>query len=87
MDWIIAIASSAANGVVINRFFGSEDEVKALLIELVTEDKANDLEAFDYGAEDVFDIEDTGIELNAYAVYSSYHIDYTAKRFCDVEFL
>lgn len=82
MDWIIAIASSAINGVVINRFFGTEEEVKALLVELATED-----ETFEYGTEDVFDIEDTGIELNAYAVCSSYRINYTAKRFCDVEFL
>lgn len=86
-DWIIAISSSESNGVVISRFLGTEDEAKALLVDLVKKDKENDPDAFDYGTEDVSEVDDTRIELNAYAVYSTYHVDYTAKKFCDVEFL
>lgn len=32
-DWIIAIANSDSDGVTIRRFFGTEDEVKSLLME------------------------------------------------------
>lgn len=31
-DWIIAIANSDSDGVTIRRFFGTEDEVKSLLM-------------------------------------------------------
>lgn len=87
MDWIIAIASSAANGVVISRFWGTEREARELLVKLVAMDKAEDIDAFNYGTEVVSDVDDTGIGLYAFAVYEHYHIDYVAKKFCDVEFL
>lgn len=32
-DWSIAIANSDSDGVTIRRFFGTEDEVKSLLME------------------------------------------------------
>lgn len=48
-DWIIAIANSDSDGATIRRFFGTEDEVKILLVSLVEEDKENDEECYDYG--------------------------------------
>lgn len=86
-DWIIAIANSAVNGVIICRFRGTDDEVKEKLLELLNQDKENDEEAFDYGTEDIESIDITGKEYNAYAIYSEYHIDYTAKCWCDVDFV
>lgn len=86
-DWIITIANTAVDGTIINRFRGSETEVKEKLLELLNNDKKNDDEMFDYGTDSVDEVEDTGTELNAYATYNDYHIDYTAKRFCEIDFI
>lgn len=85
-DWIIAIANSAVDGVVIYRFFGDRHEVKEKLLELLNNDKKNDVDMFEYGTESVDEVEDTGFyDLNAYATYCDYHIDYTAKEFCEID--
>lgn len=76
--WVIGIANSEADGVRINNFYGTTDEVKKLLIRLVNTDKENDEENFEYGTETTDEIGDELNELNAYATYSDYHIDYTA---------
>ena len=61
--------------------------IKRALVELALEDKGNDEESFDYGTDDVSDVVETVdgeinevTELNAYNVFSDYHIDYTAQR-------
>ena len=70
----------------------SVDQIKRALVELALEDKANDEEGFDYGTDDVSGVDETvdvGInevtELNAYNVFSDYHIDYTAKRLDSIQ--
>lgn len=80
-DWIISIANSEADGVTIRRFFGSEEEVKELLVCLVREDKENDEFSYAYGTESVSDIDSDGFgRFDAYGTYSSYHIDYSAEE-------
>lgn len=80
-DWIIAIANSDSDGVTIRRFFGTEDDVKSLLVSLVAEDKENDEEGYDYGTESVDEVEADGIgRFDAFATYSTYHIDYSAEE-------
>ena len=66
---------------------GNVDQIKRALVELALEDKGNDEESFDYGTDDVSDVVETVdgeinkvTELNAYNVFSDYHIDYTAQR-------
>lgn len=83
-DWIVTISSSEADGIVLNRFHGTKNEVKSLLMDMINHDKSNDEDSFDYATEDIADIEDDGKELNAYATYSDYHIDYTAIKTCDI---
>ena len=41
-DWVIAVANSEADGVTINRFYGTEQEVRTLLVRMVQEDREND---------------------------------------------
>ncbi len=85
-DWIIAVSNSKADGVVINRFYGTEQEVKELLIRMVQEDRENDEESFECSTEEPEDVEDCGSgTLNASATYTHYHIDYTAKEWAYVE--
>lgn len=85
-DWIIAVANSDADGVVINRFYGTEEEVRTLLVRMVQEDRENDEENFEYGTEEPEDVENSGSgTLNASATYAHYHIDYTAKEWAYVE--
>lgn len=63
--------------------FGKSESEKANALE----DKSNDKESFDYGTEDISDVDETVdnktnevTALNAYNVFSDYHIDYTAQR-------
>lgn len=86
-DWIIAISNSAIDGVEIYRFRGTDDEVKEKLLKLLNQDKKNDEDAFDLGTDSVDNIDATSTEYNAFSIYSDYHIEYTAKRWYDVDFL
>lgn len=85
--WIIAIGNTEADGVRMLYTIGSVDQIKRALVELALEDKANDGDSFTYGTDDVSNVAETVdvktsevTELNAYNVFSDYHIDYTAKR-------
>lgn len=85
--WIIAIGNTEADGVRMLYAIGSVDQMKRALVELALEDKGNDEESFNYGTEDISEITETidanineVTELNAYNVFSDYHIDYTAQR-------
>ena len=85
--WIIAIGNTEADGVRMLYAIGSVDQIKRALVELALEDKSNDEESFNYGTEDISDVEETADSktnevtvLNAYNVFSDYHIDYTAQR-------
>ena len=71
---------------------GSVDQMKRALVELALEDKGNDEESFNYGTEDISEITETidanineVTELNAYNVFSDYHIDYTAQRLDSIQ--
>lgn len=86
-DWIIAVANSDCDGVTIRRFFGTEDDVKNLLICLVKEDKENDDNSYDNGTESAAEVESDRIgRFDAYATYSDYHIDYSAEAFSNLCF-
>ena len=85
--WIIAIGNTEADGVRMLYAIGSVDQIKRALVELALEDKSNDEESFDYGTEDISDVDETVdskmnevTARNAYNVFSDYHIDYTAQR-------
>ena len=85
--WIIAIGNTEADGIEMLYMIGDVDQIKRALVELALEDKGNDEESFNYGTEDisgVAEIVDNKTNevtaLNAYNVFSDYHIDYTAQR-------
>lgn len=91
-DWIIAVSSSEADGIDIYRFRGDDQEVKKKILELLRQDKKDDREnhdesTFDYGTTNLQSIEVTDTGYYAYAIYEEYHIDYVAKRWCDVDFI
>lgn len=90
--WIIAIGNTEADGVRMLYAIGSVDQIKRALVELALEDKGNDEESFNYGTEDISDVTETidanineVTELNAYNVFSDYHIDYTAQRLDSIQ--
>lgn len=90
--WIIAIGNTEADGVRMLYAIGSVDQMKRALVELALEDKGNDEESFNYGTEDISEITETidanineVTELNAYNVFSDYHIDYTAQRLDSIQ--
>ena len=85
--WIIAIGNTEADGIEMLYMIGDVDQIKRALVELALEDKDNDEKSFDYGTEDISDVDETVdnktnnvTALNAYNVFSDYHIDYTAQR-------
>ena len=80
-DWIIAVANTEADGAVLYRFNGTEDQTKKMLVRLIKEDRSNDRERFDCGTLTSKEIDlQFGKKLYGYAVYSDYHIDYTAEK-------
>lgn len=86
IDWIIAECCSEADGAELRRFFGSEAEVRMLLLQLVRESRENDPDSYDNGTESE---EEVGSYcsgwLNAYASFSSYHVDFTAVLFANMK--
>lgn len=86
-DWIIAIGNTEADGIRILHIKGTVEQAKETLMEFVDQDRCEDEEGFNYGTEDISQIEEITpfdqiepTEMNAYSVYSDYHIDYTASR-------
>lgn len=82
-EYVIAICNTEADGIVIDRFFGTKEEVKKYLFSLVLEDRELDedmLEDDFSNTSSIDDIEETVAgELNAYNSFANYHIDYTAR--------
>lgn len=85
--WIIGIANSESERVVIQQVLGTLNEVKNHLVNLIKEDRKNDEENYDFGSDDVDDIEEYYVDnddsnkiyqLEGFATYLEYHINYTA---------
>lgn len=85
--WIIGIANSESERVVIQQVLGTVGEVKNHLVKLIKEDKKNDEENYDFGTDEVDDIEEYYVDnndlnkiyqLEGFATYHEYHINYTA---------
>ena len=87
-DWIITEGNSENDGTEVHRFFGSEAEVKMLLLQLVRESRENDADNYENGTESEEEIASYRPgRLDAYASFSSYHIDFTAVLFANMKFL
>lgn len=69
--WIIAIGNTEADGVRMLYAIGSVDQIKRALVELALEDKSNDKESFDYGTEDISDVDCTKTMMKALPNISS----------------
>lgn len=81
--WIVGVCNTDGDGIDIETVIATDEEIKQYLINRVNTDKENDDSSFDYGCETVNDVVATNSSNNeyyAYAVYSNYHIDYTAVR-------
>lgn len=84
--WVIAIGNTEVDDIKMFYVNGDVKKVKEALVKLALEDKENDEESFDYGTQNVSgideDIDDNNvvIKLNAFNVFSDYHINYTALR-------
>lgn len=83
-QWIIGVCNTDSDGVDLIGFFGTIEEIKVKLVEMVQLDSLED--EMDYGTESVeeVDVSWDGKELYAYGCYSDYHIDYSAKRLKDI---
>lgn len=80
-DWIIGIGGSDNDGVNMYRFTGTTSAVKKELVRLVKEARDEDANIWDFGTEDVSEMQersDGSGSYYAYACFSDYHIDYEA---------
>lgn len=85
-EWIIVVGSSEC-GSSVSKFTGTKEEVKELLMAMVDDDRNSedgDADGFEYGTESIDEIAEEGNTLNAYSVFSSYHVDYVAVRVKDI---
>ncbi len=79
-------AVSLEEAMFIFRFFGSEAEVRILLLQLVRESRENDPDSYDNGTESKEEVDSyCSGWLNAYASFSSYHVDFTAVLFANMK--
>ena len=88
-DWIIGIGGSEVDGVDMHRFYGTEYQVKRHLIKLVKEDIENNADCFEYGTDNIEEIQERiyGNSFYAYGCYSDYHIDYEAIKLNDLRII
>ena len=86
-QWIVGICNTNGDGVDLIGFYGTEDEMKTALVDMVQFDREVDEEDdYEYGTESVEEVEVryNGTELYAYSCHYDYHIDYSAKRLSDI---
>lgn len=78
--WIIGKCCSAEDGISFYKFTGTKTETKQKMVDMVLQDKENNLDEYDYGSESIDDIEEyLDYQLEGTGVYSDYHIDYSAE--------
>ena len=78
--WIIGKCCSEEDGISFYRFTGTKTETKQKMVDMVLQDKENNIDEYDYGSESIDDImEYLDYQLEGTGVYSSYHIDYSAE--------
>lgn len=84
-QWIIGVCNTDGDGVDLIGFYGTEEEAKEKLVQMVQADRLED-DGYDYGTESIDNVSVrwNGTELYAYGCYSDYHIDYSAKRLNDI---
>ena len=82
--WIIGECNSEGDGVSLYQFAGTAEQVKNEIVRMVISGK--DEEDYEYGSEETRQIS-TQLDgsLYGYANYSTYHIEYTAKKLSDIE--
>ena len=86
-QWIVGICNTNGDGVDLIGFYGTEDEMKAALVEMIQSGRTDDEEDdYEYGTESVegVDVRHGGTELYAYSCHYDYHIDYSAMRLSDI---
>lgn len=78
--WIIGKCCSEEDGISFYKFTGTKTETKQKMVDMVLQDKENNIDEYDYGSESIDDImEYLDYQLEGTGVYSSYHIDYSAE--------
>lgn len=78
--WIIGKCCSEEDGISFYRFTGTKTETKQKMVDMVLQDKENNIDEYDYGSESIDNImEYLDYQLEGTGVYSSYHIDYSAE--------
>ena len=82
-EYIIVSSSGDASGVSMQRFQGTENELKEKLVEMIIEDHT-DAEDYDYGSERVSELSVEGNMLIGYAVHTTYSTYYSAMRLSDI---
>lgn len=82
--WIIGVCNSEGDGVSLYQFAGTAEQVKKEMVRMIIDGK--DEEDYEYGSEETYQIStQRDGSLYGYASYSTYHVDYSAKKLSDIE--
>jgi hypothetical protein len=90
-NWVIGISGSEMDNVFVERVYGTEEQVKKYLLELVKKDRKADKETWDFGTTSIDG--ENGIDKRydgsfyAYGCYWNHHNDYTATPEMEVKIL
>ena len=87
-DWIITLANTDTKETEIFKFYGTEDEVKQLLVNIVKEDRDNIPDEYEARTENILDVEKSNPGLFcAYGKYKDFHIIYIAMEWPRIRYI
>jgi len=79
-DWIIGIGGTEEDDVSMYKLTGTRYQAKREIMRIIRRDRENDKESYNYGTENIKEIEERGDgSLYGYNCFSDYHIDYAAR--------
>ena len=87
-DWVTSVTSSEEKKVTMGRFFGTDTEIKKLLVSLAEKDRLANEDTYDYGTWCADDVEcDGNHKYSAYSVYTDHRVVYVAEELSNLNFL
>ena len=87
-EWIVSTSNSDCEGIELYKFYGTETEVREMLVEMVKEDSIEDRDRFECGTETTGEVvREYDGSFSAYGLYYYYRIDYVAQRVCDISII
>lgn len=94
-DWIVGICDTGADGIAFVRLFGTEEEAKQKLFEMIMEEREENeksewsFSVFDFGTDSVEELQEDDKSVGGWYGFNCYddrHTDFTMIPFAEINF-